>query len=207
VSTCAKCQAELSGGARFCARCGSPVAASDREALTQTEPPATGARGPGPATRLPPLFGLREALLIVALVASAAAGIWVAYVAGDPMRYAKYVTIKVEGVQKAVRTVRYGDRKEERRVVEVRGTVDNRGSRNIKELTASVALKNAKGEVVGSCERPLATSVSEEPYYWHASGGNFPAHAVTHFVVDVHSFADDWVAEKTIVSITDLKLD
>jgi hypothetical protein len=123
------------------------------------------------------------------------------------MRYAKYVTIKVEGVQKAVRTVRYGDRKEERRVVEVRGTVDNRGSRNIKELTASVALKNATGEVVGSCERPLATSVSEEPYYWHLTGGNFPAHAVTHFIVDVDSLADDWVAEKTVVSITDLKLD
>jgi hypothetical protein len=178
----------------------------DPSAGGRTEPPVTGARGPGPAIRLPALFGLREALLIVGLVAFAAIAIWVAYVAGDPMRYAKYVTIKVEGVQKAVRTVRYGDRKEEHQVVEVRGTVDNRGSRNIKELTASVALKNAKGEVVGSCERPLATSVSEEPYYWH-SGGNFPAHAVTHFIVDVDSLSDDWVLEKTAITITDLKLD
>jgi len=207
VSTCAKCQAELSEGARFCAHCGSPVAASDREAQTQTEPPATGASGPGPATGLPPLFGLREALLIVGLVVLAGAGIWVAYVAGNPMRYAKHVTIKVEGVQKAVRTVRWTGSKEEHHVVEVRGTVDNRGSRDIKELRASVALKNAKGEVVGSCDRPLATSVSEEPYYWHSTGGNFPAHAVTHFIADVDSLADDWVPEKTVITITDLKLD
>jgi hypothetical protein len=152
------------------------------------------------------LVGVREALLVAGLVVLAGAGIWVAYVAGNPMRYVKYVTIKVEGVQKAVRTVRYYDRKEERQVVEVRGTVDNRGSRNVKQLTTSVALKNAKGEVVGSCERPLATSVSEEPYY-RSVGGNFPAHTVTHFIVDVDSLSDDWVLEKTAITITDLKLD
>jgi len=205
VSACAKCQAEVGEGARFCPRCGSPVAALDPEAPSGREPVAAtgkeaGRRG-GPA-----LFGVREALLVAGLVVLAGAGIWVAYVAGNPMRYVKYVTIKVEGVQKAVRTVRYYDRKEERQVVEVRGTVDNRGSRNVKQLTTSVALKNAKGEVVGSCERPLATSVSEEPY-WEAGGGNFPAHTVTHFIVDVDSLSDDWVLEKTAITITDLKLD
>jgi hypothetical protein len=196
MSTCGKCQAELTEEARFCPRCGSPVG----ERVGGSKQEAGQPRKPAP------LFGRREGLLLAGLVAVAAAGIWIAYVVGNQMRYAKYVAITVEGVRKAVRTVRFGDTKEERQVVEVRGTVDNRGSRNIKELTASVALKNAKGEVIGSCERSLATSVSEESYYWQG-GGNFPAHTVTHFVVDVDSLSDDWVLEKTAITITDLKLD
>ena len=191
MTTCPKCQAELEETARFCPHCGSPVAQS-----------AAGGAGERPLVRL------RDALLVVGFVAVAAAGIWIAYVAGNPMRYAEHLTITVEGVEKKVRKVRiyYRDEEVEREVVEVRGTVENAGSRNITELTATVSLRNPQGQVVGSCEEPLSTSAREEPY-WYSISASFPAHAVTRFIVDVEPLTDDWVAEKTTVTITDLDFD
>lgn len=195
MTACPKCKAELADGARFCPRCGNPV--------TQN--------GTGPQAKpvqRTALFRGRDVLLVAGLVALAAAGIWIAYVAGDSMRYAKHVVITVAGVEKKVKKVRtyYEGKKEEREVVEVSGTVDNRGDRTISQLTALVSLRNAKGEVVGSCEQPLSTSATEEPYSYRG-GGIFPAHAVTRFIVDVSPVSDDWVPEKTEVTITELDLD
>ena len=180
---------------RFCPQCGSPVAGG------QTAPQA--------ATPLrSALFTGRDALVVAALVVLAAAGIWIAYVAGNAMRYAKHVVITVDGAEKKVRKVRDYWREEmtEREVVEVRGSVGNRGDRTISELTALVSLRNAKGEVVGSYEGPLSTSAGEEPY-WERGRGSFPARATTRFVVDLSPVSDDWVPEKTEVTITDLDLD
>jgi hypothetical protein len=197
MTTCPKCHAELTEEMLFCPECGKAVA-------PRAAGPEAGAQQP---TRRHPLLRARDALLITGLVVLAAAGIWIAYVAGDPMRYIKHVAITVDGAENKVRKVRsyWRDEVEEREVVEVRGTVNNRGNRAIRELTALVSLKNAEGEVVGSCERPLSTSAVEEPY-WHRNGGSFPAGATTRFVLDVYPVSNDWVAEKTQVIITDLDL-
>ncbi len=198
MTACPKCKAELADGARFCPQCGTALAPATRGPQEE----------PARPTERPSLFRGRDALVVAGIVALAAAGIWIAYVAGDSMRYAKHVVVTVAGVEKKVRKVRtyYEGKKEEREVVEVSGTVDNRGDRTIGQLTALVSLRNAKGEVVGSCEQPLSTSATEEPY-WYRRGGNFPAHAVTRFIVDVSPVSDDWVAEKTEVTITELDLD
>lgn len=162
----------------------------------------------------PPLFGVKGAIVAAAALGVVAVLFLIAYALGNPTRYVDKLVVSLDNVlsreievEDAGGEIPYSHKPagagsmpaqgtKTRKVVEVVGTVENTGRRDVRAVALEVLLKDAGDKTVGVCR----TEVDRWSDRFAVRAGG----TVT-FQLQVTPLSDDWVAEKTAVRVTDLK--
>jgi hypothetical protein len=144
-----------------------------------------------------PLFSIKAAIIVVVALAAVAGLLYLAYSLGNPRRYISNLRISVDNVvareEKSAKTDEVI-----RRWVEVVGTIENIGDRDVRNVAFEVLLKNDKGKTVGVHRQELRR--------WSENFSVGANNSIT-FNLEITPVSDEWKAEKTQARILDLNFD